>query len=309
MGRLSKPARALVIGGSGLVGNALMRELRAQNIVTVGTHARRARQGLQPLDITDPIEVRRCIMYVRPTMIFLTAALTHVDLCEENPEKATKINVEGPRSIAREAARLGVRVVFFSSDYIFDGEAGPYDENAVSLPLNVYGQTKLDAEEAVRESLEDSLIIRTTVVYGWEPDSKNFAMQVYQRVRAGEQFTVPSDQVSNPTLVEYLAQTSVALAFLEVRGIVNVVGKDLVTRADFARALVRTFGGSPALVVPVLTAKLSQKARRPLKGGLRTNKLAELLGRDVAIRLDDAMTRLRHRYMNAPEHPSYQRPS
>lgn len=309
MGPLSTPQRALVIGGSGLVGNALMRELRAQNIVTLGTHATRVRQGLQPLDITDAVQVRDCIIDVAPTMIFLTAALTHVDLCEENPEKAIKINVEGPRSIAREAARLGVKLVFFSTDYIFDGEAGPYDENAVPRPLNVYGQTKLAAEEAVRESLDDSLIIRTTVVYGWEPDSKNFAMQVYQRVRAGEQFTVPSDQVSNPTLAEYLAQASVQLAALEVRGIVNVVGNDLVTRADFARVLARTFGGSPALVVPVLTANLSQKARRPLRGGLRINKLVELLGRDVAMPLDYAMTRLRHRSMNAQEYSSGQRPS
>jgi dTDP-4-dehydrorhamnose reductase len=242
-------------------------------------------------------------------MIFLTAALTHVDLCEENPEKAIKINVEGPRLIAGEAARLGVKLVFFSTDYIFDGEAGPYDENAMPRPLNVYGQTKLDAEEAIKGTVEDSLIIRTTVVYGWEPDSKNFAMQVYQRVRAGEQFTVPSDQVSNPTLVEYLAQVTVQLALLEVKGIVNVVGKDLVTRAEFAGALVRTFGGNPPLVVPVLTAKLRQKARRPLKGGLRTNKVAELLGPNVAMSLDDAMTRLRHRYMNAQEYPSRQRPS
>src|SRR4051812_34159195 len=111
MGPLAKPQRALVIGGSGLVGHALMDELRARNITTLGTHATHPRHGLEPLDITDVVQVQRCIRAVRPTIIFLTAALTHVDLCEENPEKAIKINVEGPRAIGREAGQLGTKLV------------------------------------------------------------------------------------------------------------------------------------------------------------------------------------------------------
>lgn len=293
--------RALVIGASGLVGRALLEQLRAQDILTVGTYASHPRPGLQSLDITDHLQVRNCIRSVRPTVIFLTAALTHVDVCEGEPDKAININVVGPRAIAREAGEMGIKIVFFSTDYVFDGEAGPYDENAAPRPLNVYGKTKLDAEQAVQHTIKDSLIIRTTVVYGWQPDSKNFAMQVYKRVRAGEQMTIPNDQVSNPTLAEYLAHTSVQLAASEVSGIVNVVGKDLLTRADFARALVQTFGGNADLVVPVPTASLNQKARRPLKGGLQIEKLLRLLGSSAAIPLEDAMIRLKSQYMKARE--------
>ena len=103
--------------------------------------------------------------------------------------------------------------------------------------------------------------------------------------------TIPMDQFGNPTLAEYLAEMSLALAQLGVRGIVNVVGKDLVARSEFARALVKLYGGSPDLVVPVPTESLKQKAPRPLRGGLRTEKLERIVD-SKAMALDDALKRL-----------------
>ncbi len=287
--------RALVIGASGLVGRALMRALSAAQIRGIGTYARNPSDGLAPLNITNQEQIRDCLQRIRPDTIFLTAALTHVDYCEDHPAEAFKINVEGPRAIATEARALGAKLVFYSTEYVFDGKTGPYDEESQTSPLSVYGQTKLAAELVIRGVVEDALIIRTTVVYGWENDSINFAMQIFHKVQAGEKMTIPADQIGNPTLAEYLAEVSVSLVQLGVSGVVNVVGKDLVPRTDFAKALVKLYGGDPELVVPVSTASLNQRAPRPLRGGLRTDKMARLLGGEV-MGLDEALQRLRRRW-------------
>jgi len=283
--------KALVVGASGLVGGALMRALRAARIDCVGTYGAHPQAGLVALDITSPDQLRACLERYRPESVFLAAALTHVDYCEDHPDEAFKINLEGPRALAEAGRAIGAQVVFYSTDYVFDGKAGPYDEEAHAAPLSIYGRSKWAAEQALQEILEYVLILRTTGVFGWDLNSKNFAMQVYHKVRARERMTIPMDQFGNPTLADYLAEMSLALAQRGVLGIVNVVGKDLIARSDFARALVQLYEGSPDLVVPVPTESLQQKALRPHYGGLRTEKLERLLGRK-AILLDDALKRL-----------------
>jgi dTDP-4-dehydrorhamnose reductase len=291
--------RSLVIGASGLVGRCLMRILQRQPNTVVGTYASHPREDLRPLDITDPTQIRECLAEISPKTIYLAAALTHVDYCEDHPEEAATRNLNGPKEIAREAARRGAKLVFYSTEYVFDGKNGPYDEEAKTAPLSVYGRTKLAAEQAIGEICADYLIVRTTVVYGWERDSTNFAMQIYQRVKAGAEMTIPDDQIGNPTLAEYLAETTVSLVDRGVIGLVNVVGKDLIPRSDFARALVRLYGGDVRRVIPVSTASLNQKAVRPLRGGLRTEKLENLLGARV-MSLEESLERLKRQWQADP---------
>jgi dTDP-4-dehydrorhamnose reductase len=283
--------KVLVIGASGLTGRALMRILRGTQIEAAGTYARSPAAGLEALDITDAARVRACVERHRPATVFLAAALTHVDYCEDHPDEAFASNVEGPRAVAEAARALGAQVVFYSTEYVFDGKAGPYDEQDPPSPLSVYGQSKLAAERAICDLVENALILRTTVLFGWDSNSQNFAMQVYRKVRSGERMTIPMDQFGNPTLAEYLAEVSLTLAQRGARGVVNVVGTDLVARSDFALALVKLFEGSPDLIVPVPTESLKQKAPRPLRGGLKTAKLERLLG-GKAMALDDALKRL-----------------
>jgi dTDP-4-dehydrorhamnose reductase len=225
--------------------------------------------------------------------------LTHVDYCEDHAEDAFRQNAEGPHHIAVEAARYGSQIVYFSTEYVFDGENGPYGEEDQTRPLSVYGKSKLQGEHAVADACARALIIRTTVVYGWDRDSTNFAMQIYRRVRSGSEMTIPDDQIGNPTLAEYLAETAVALAEREITGTVNVVGRERIPRSDFARSLVRLYGGDLTRVIPVSTASLKQKAIRPLNAGLRTDKIEKLLGAG-AIALDDALARLERHWHAAP---------
>ena len=286
---------SLVIGASGLVGQALMGMFRRQKKTVVGTYASRPRHGLRPLDMTDAGQIRDCLTELRPQTIYLTAALTYVDYCEDHPEEAARRNVDGPRQVAQEAARLRAKLVFYSTEYVFDGTAGPYDEDAKPAPLSVYGKTKLAAEQAIGAICADQLIVRTTIAYGWDRESTNFAMQIYERTRTGAEITVPSDQIGNPTLAEYLAETSVELVERGTSGVVNVVGKNLMARSEFAKALVRMFGGNPQSVVSVATASLKQKASRPLQGGLRTDKLARILGKEP-LSIEESLERLRSQW-------------
>ncbi|HEX2229658.1 MAG TPA: SDR family oxidoreductase [Candidatus Binatia bacterium] len=299
---------SLVIGASGLVGRSLMSTLGHSGANVIGTYVNRAAAGLRQLDISDGGQVAACIAELRPRNIYLTAALTHVDYCEEHPEQARRTNVLGPLVIAQEASRLGAKLIFYSSEYVFDGAAGPYSEAAAPNPLSVYGRTKLEAETAVRDVLEDALILRTTVVFGWDRTSKNFAMQIYERLEKGLEMIIPEDQLGTPTWTEYLAETSVRLIQKGVSGVVNVAGRDTVPRSEFARALVKTFGGQPERVIAVSTAHLSQKAPRPLRGGLRTDKLAGLLS-EAPISLEESLARLKLQWQSDCGNRAETRPS
>ena len=288
-------SRVTVIGASGLVGQALTRVLESHRYEVRGTYASRPAEGRTRLDLTDAAQVRDYFVRVQPQAVFLTAALTHVDYCEGHPEEAFRINAEGAKSVATEAARYGSKLVFYSTDYVFDGSDGPYDEGAQPSPVSVYGKSKLEAEKTVQTILKDALILRTTVVFGWDRSSKNFAMQVYHELQAGKPMRVPEDQFGNPTLVDYLAEASVRLFQQGTHGVVNVVGKDLLSRADFGKALAKVFGLDSALVQPVATSALQQRAQRPLRGGLKTEKLSQLLGIQ-AMPLEEALKRLRRQW-------------
>lgn len=282
--------KALVIGASGLVGRALGRVLESERIEKLGTFHTHPAPGLAPLDITDQGAVRALVSRYQPTVVFLSGALTAVDYCEHHVQECWRINVEGSRHVGQAAAEARAKLVFYSSEYVFDGTAGPYREDDPICPQGVYARSKAAAEEAIRRATPDHLIVRTTVVFGWDRASRNFAMQVWQRLSAGERMRVPSDQIGNPTLADFLAEASVQLARRDVREIVNVVGRDRVPRTEFAVRLARRLGLDPDLIDSVTTAELGQIAPRPLNAGLHTDKVTSILGAP-AMGIDEALDR------------------
>jgi dTDP-4-dehydrorhamnose reductase len=285
--------KALVIGASGLVGGALLRALATVQYEAVGTYRGRPAPGLLPLDVVDAQAARRIVADVRPDVVFLTAALTAVDYCEDHEDEARAINVDGARGVAEAARDVGARLVYYSTEYVFDGAPtdGPYGEDDPVTARGAYARSKADGEQAVRDATPDHLILRTTVVFGWDPASKNFAMQVCERLAAGERMRVPCDQVGNPTLADFLAETSVDLVARGLAGqTINVVGRDRVPRTEFGVRLARRLGLDERLIEPVATPDLRQRAPRPLNAGLTTDRLERILGRP-ALALDAALDR------------------
>jgi dTDP-4-dehydrorhamnose reductase len=167
--------------------------------------------------------------------------------------------------------------VYFSTDYLFDGTAGPYPPDAVPCPLQVYGEHKLEAERAIRETLENHLIVRVCGVYGYHPGGKNFIMGLIAKGSRGERMNVPADQWGTPTFVENLAAAVRELALSTHTGVAHPVGSDYVSRIDFARIAAEILGFPPDFLHPLSTAELGQPAKRPLRGGLDNHSTQAIL--------------------------------
>ena len=268
---------SLVIGGSGQLGKALLERLNAESIRAFSTFRNRPQGTALPLDITDAAAVAQAFDRVRPDTVYLTAAWTHVDGCEDKPEESLRQNVLGPRIVAEACARRQARLVFFSSDYVFDGAAGPYVEGDRAHPINIYGKCKLQAEQIVAAAAPGSIILRTSGLYSYDPDSANSVMQVWKNLRAGTPMKLPRDQYLTPTYAPDLAAAAFTLVDKEKSGLFHAAGPDFVSRSEFGARIAAALGLPATGIVPVKTEDLHQKASRPMKGGLLCDKLLNVL--------------------------------
>jgi dTDP-4-dehydrorhamnose reductase len=263
---------ALVIGASGLVGGALLRALGERG---VGTYRTRARDALRFLDARDRSALGKILDDVRPTTVFFPAAEPNVDWCEDHPDESYALNVALAVNAFEATRARGCAFVLFSTDYVFDGRAGPYAEGDSPSPVQVFGRHKLEAEQHVLAG--GGIVVRTTTVFGEEVvPGKNFVLRLIARLRHGERVAVPTDQVATPTWADELARGALAVAGLP--GIWHVAGPELLARDAFARLVAEVFDLDGRLIDPMPTALLGQRAARPLRGGLRTEKIAARLG-------------------------------
>ncbi|TRZ96073.1 SDR family oxidoreductase [bacterium] len=268
--------KALVIGASGLVGSYLYRAL-ANKYEIQGTFFRHQINGLLCLDITQVEGVQGIISSFRPGLVFLPAAFTNVDLAEEQKDVCRQINVEAVRNVVSGLQGRDDKLIYFSTDYIFDGKNGPWPEDAEPKPLNVYGSSKFDAEKIIQESLSNYLIIRSTWVYGWEIDGRNFVQSLIRRLNNREIVKVPLDQIATPTYAGDLADIVCRLVNENKSGVYNIAGSSLISRMEFAYLVAEVFGLDKSLILGVKTEDLVQQAKRPLNAGLKTGKIEQEL--------------------------------
>jgi dTDP-4-dehydrorhamnose reductase len=274
--------RALIFGASGQLGKRLAAAFAIRGVPYVGTARKRVSSSLIPVDITDRTAVAASLKSIQPTAVFLCSALTAVDYCETHPQEARAINVEGVRNVADACKAIGAKLVFLSTDYVFDGRNGPYSENDATSPESVYGKTKLEGERIVLE-LPQSIVARTSVVYDWDSDSVNFAMQMIARLGKGQPTNVVSDQWNHPTLTRNLAESLIELVDKHAAGVFHIVGPDYVSRFDFAATLATTFGFDPTLLTKTTTESLKQAAPRPMYCDLKTENARRLIAPLVGI--------------------------
>jgi dTDP-4-dehydrorhamnose reductase len=169
-------------------------------------------------------------------------------------------------------------MLFFSSDYVFDGLHGPYGEDAPVCPISEYGRQKAAAEQAIRQLLPCAhVIVRTTVVFGWEREGKNFVHRLVRNLRAGQPIRAPREQIGSPTYVVNLAGAVVELGERRLWGTWNIVGSELMGRYHFSLLAAEVFGLDASLIQPVSTEHLNQKAPRPLQAGLKIDKARSVL--------------------------------
>ena len=243
----------------------------------MGTYHGVPQPGTRPLDLTDSAATEQLIAEVEPDWVVCPAGLTHVDHCEDHPDEAMAVNRDAPAAAARVAAKCGAGFVYFSTEYVFDGTAGPYAEGDPTNPLSVYWRSKLEGERRAVEENPRTVVIRTTVVYGPEPQGKNFVYQMLRRARRGEIIRAPRDQISSPTYNVDLASATVELIERDFRGVLHVAGSAVLDRYAFAQQVCAVFGLDQGLVEPVETAALGQRARHPLRAGLAIDRARGLL--------------------------------
>jgi len=272
-------ARNLVLGVSGQVGRALVEELGCSNCFGTFSHSQITNAVQLCFDsvVHDPTIISQLLTSTKPNVVYICAAKTWVDGCEMHGDEANIVNHDAPALITKIAKSFGAKVVFFSTDYVFNGCAGPYDECANTSPINVYGKSKLDAEKSVMSEDETALVIRTTVVYGPEEVGKNFVYQLASKLSSGETFACSDDQFSTPTYSRDLAKMVTRLVARKCRGVYNCAGKEVMTRFQFATRVVRTLGLDESLLEKVSTAHLESRAlqagKSMAKRGLRLGLL------------------------------------
>jgi dTDP-4-dehydrorhamnose reductase len=245
--------RLLVIGSTGFVGSRWSRAAAARfDVVGAARHPQPDNREIR-LDITDPASVRAAFDQVRPACVTLLAALSDIDRCQREPELAERLNVGGAANVARQCARFGARLLYTSTDAVFDGTRGLYREDDPPTPPNLYGETKARAEAAIADILPSATIARLSLVLGTSARAggNSYLQKVIANLRAGNQIISPTYEMRNPidviTLCEFFTELTVAT---DAAGIFHVGASDKISRYDLARAIAERLGHDPALIVP-----------------------------------------------------------
>ncbi|CAN5532206.1 dTDP-4-dehydrorhamnose reductase [soil metagenome] len=280
--------KVLITGSNGLLGQKLINLLGTYKDLEVIATSRGANKipleasniYYHTLDVTKPDEVNSLISVHSPEIIIHTAAMTDVDKCEVHKEDCWKLNVEATGNIVEAAARINCFLIHLSTDFIYDGENGPYHEDDIPNPVNFYGKSKLAAEKVVTEGKLNWAIVRTVLVYGQAPGLKrsNLILWVKNNLENNRFIPLVDDQWRTPTLAEDLAMGCYLIAKGKHKGVFNISGKELLTPYQMAIQTARYFHLNCKYIQKVNASTFSQTATRPPRTGFNIDKAREVLG-------------------------------
>lgn len=277
----------LVTGSNGLLGQKLTERIitsKQFNLIATSKGASRfpGQHGYKyvSMDILDPLNVQDVMEKYRPDAVIHTAAVTNVDTCEAQQDLAYALNVKAVETLIENCETYNSQFIHLSTDFIFDGAAGPYDELANPNPLSYYGQTKVAAEELVKKAACPWVIIRTILVYGIVGDlsRSNIVLWAKAALEKGEPINVVNDQWRMPTLAEDLADACLLAVEKAAQGIYHVSGKDMMNITGLVRRVAAYWNLDSSLINEISSVSLNQSARRPAKTGFILDKTIADLG-------------------------------
>ncbi|KJF28082.1 dTDP-4-dehydrorhamnose reductase [Clostridium aceticum] len=254
-----------ILGGTGQLGHELMKVMKDKKVVSLGK---------KNLDITKLDEVYKTLKAIRPDVVIHAAAFTDVDQCEDKPELAFKVNTQGTKNVSIVAGNLGSKLIYVSTDYVFDGKKGsPYNETDLPNPINIYGMSKYEGEIEVQKNLEEYFIVRTAWLYGHQ--GKNFVKTILSLTSSNTLLKVVDDQIGSPTYALDLAEALKKLLVTEDYGIYHFINEGNCTWCDFAKEIIK-IKGIAAKLNPTTSTEIQRKAKRPQNSTLSNNSSIKL---------------------------------
>ena len=271
----------LVTGSNGLLGQKITEKILNEggvNLIATAKGENRfpKREGYiyAEMDILNREEVKLVIEKYKPDAIIHTAAMTNVDTCEEQKELAYRLNVESVATLLSLCEVHNIQLIHLSTDFIFDGENGPYDELSSPHPLSYYGETKFQAEELIKNAKAKWSILRTILVYGIVSDMSrsNIVLWAKGALEKGNPLNVVNDQWRMPTLAEDLADGCLLAVEHDAQGVYNVSGKDMMSISELVTKVADFWNLDKSLINEISGATLNQAAKRPAKTGFILDK-------------------------------------
>ena len=293
------PSKILIVGAEGQLGRVLQNGLSPMfNVIATTRYpseSSKRKRFVQKLDITDIESIQNIIKTESPNIIINCAAITNVDECERNRKIAYDVNVGGVKNLVK-ACSKNVKIIQISTDYVFDGAKGPYDENDPTYPINYYGRSKLEAENFLKGSLVDYTIIRASVLYGSQLNEKpNFFTWVYNSLKSNTPINAVTDQVSNPVWLQTFIDTILNAIIYKVIGIYHLGSDDYLSRYEFAVLIAKTFNLNQDLINPVDSKSVPFLANRPQNSGLKTDKIVKELNVKT-LSTSDSLNFIKHNF-------------
>jgi dTDP-4-dehydrorhamnose reductase len=272
--------KILIFGGSGLVGSTFINYAKDFFNISYTYNTNNSKidntKSLKIDLLSDGEKIPTLIKQNNPDVIVHMAAFPSVDFCEANRELAAELHVNVTKKIVEHAELNNSKVIFLSTDAVFQGELNKkYTEDDLTIPINYYGVTKLDAEKVVLE-ISNNIVIRTSVIYGWHAKSR-FTNWILDRLKDKKTVDPFIDQFNCPTLVDDLAKSMIKMIDLDVSGLFHASGKTCMNRYDFAVKLSKKFGYDENLIVPVTSKEKKQEAPRPNSTCLDSSKLEKTI--------------------------------
>lgn len=278
--------RILITGSNGLLGQKLVALFSTEeDIKVIATSRGSTKINVQnvsylDLELSNRSAVLAAISKAAPTHIIHAAAIADVNLCESEKELCWKNNVVSSENIIEAAIELNSHLLYISTDFVFDGEGGPYVEKDPPNPINFYGKSKHAVEQLLQNSELDYSIVRTVLVYGTGKQiiKSNIVTWTKSKLEKGEPIRVVNDQWRSPTLVEDLANGCRLMLDQEAKGIFHIAGREYITPYDISMKTAEAFGLDNSLISPTNASEFKEVARRPLKTGLDISKAQVELG-------------------------------
>lgn len=273
--------KILITGSNGLLGQKLVKLLANVNGIeflatSTGENRISTTTGFnyQSLDITNRNQLLEVFNQFKPTVVINTAAMTNVDACEDQQEQCWELNVNSVKYLIEASEKHQIHLIHLSTDFVFDGEDGPYKEEDEPNPLSFYGKSKYEAEKLVQQAKTKWSIVRTIIVYGVVEDMSrsNIVLWAKQALEKGNPLTIVDDQYRMPTLAEDLAFACWQIAERSATGIYHISGKDFMSVLELVNRVADFYGYDKSIILPISTASLNQAAKRPPKTGFIIDK-------------------------------------